>query len=834
MTANPRIAVVIVNFNGGDEIERSLAALARQTLPAARAIVIDNASTDGSAERVEARFPDVELVRLGYNAGFAAANNVAVRRAEDCELVALLNPDAFPEPTWLETLAAAASEEPGFDAFGSRLMLDGRDDVLDGTGDVYHVSGFAWRRHHESPLRDAPQGREEIFAPCAAAALYRRDAFLEDGGFDEDYFCYLEDVDLGFRMRLRGRRCLYVPDSVVRHVGSSITGRTSAFQIYHSQRNLVWTYVKDMPRAPAVALPAPAPAPQPRHDRLVLAGRAAARGLARQARRAARAAGGTRTPAGDPAGAHLHRTRAAEPARARDECVHDRLEARAWRTALSSPVKPPRRARSRRAPTCSTPPRPEARRSAAARCGSAATASASLLALAAVPLVVRHLGVVDFGRYTLVLSLIALVQGVTEGGLSTVGLREYSVLSERERDDMMRQLLGLRVLLTIAGVTLAVAFTVIAGYDSSIVLGTVVAGVGLLLLVLFNLVSVPLAAELRFGWLTIAEVSRQAVATLLIVVLVIAGAGLVPLLAVQIPAGAVSLVIALVLVRKLIPLRPAFDGGHWWALIRDTLPYAAAIAISAIYFRVTIVLMSLVSNDAQTGYFAASYRVIEVLVGVPLLVVGAAFPIISRAERDDATRLLYASQRTLDMMVIAGIWTTLVVAIAAPFVIDVLAGPKFEPSVETLRIQAVALACTFVSVTCGFMLLALRRHRAILLGNLVPLAFGVTLTLILAPSHGARGAAVATVVAEIGLAVVMLWLVRGHGSGHIPLSLRGIATALLAGLVAAGAGAALLLWVHPLLAALGASLVYAGILLATKQIPPEIAGALRARAAKPR
>jgi O-antigen/teichoic acid export membrane protein len=454
-----------------------------------------------------------------------------------------------------------------------------------------------------------------------------------------------------------------------------------------------------------------------------------------------------------------------------------------------------------------------------------------LLGLAAVPLLLRHLGVVDFGRYTLVLSLIAIIQGTTEGGLGAVGLREYSVLDERAREAMMRQLLGLRIVLTMSGVAAAVAFTVLAGYDSTIVSGTAIAGLGLLELVLFNLVSIPLAAGLRFGWVTIAEVSRQAVITLLIVALVLGGAGLLPLLAVQIPAGAAALVIAVPLVRRLIPLAPSFDRRHWWALVRDTLPYAAAIAVSAIYFRVTIVIMSLVSSDDQTGYFAASFRVIEVLVGVPLLIASAAFPIISRAKRDDDVRLRYASQRTFDAMIVVGVWVALFVALSAPFIIGVLAGAKFGPSVGTLRIQALALACTFASVTCGFLLLAMRRHRAILVGNLVPLALGVALTFALAPAHGARGAATAAVAAELGLAVAMLSLVRGDGPDRIPLSLRGLATTCLAGALAATTGVALLAWTHPIAAAVGASVVYGGVLLASGQIPPELVHALRARMA---
>jgi GT2 family glycosyltransferase len=241
--------VIIVSSNSGEYLARSLEAIARQTLVPAVTYVVDNGSTDGSIEDAELRFPSIEVVRLGRNAGFAAANNVAVRRT-DCDWVALVNPDAFPEPEWLETLVEAAVAAPDCASFGSRLMLAGEDDVLDGEGDCYAVNGFAWRRHHGRRIgrvSGEASAPEEVFSACAAAALYRRDAFLAAGGFDEGFFCYLEDVDLGFRLRLRGARCLYVPRAVVHHVGSAVSGRASDFSVYHAQRNLVWTFVKNMP-----------------------------------------------------------------------------------------------------------------------------------------------------------------------------------------------------------------------------------------------------------------------------------------------------------------------------------------------------------------------------------------------------------------------------------------------------------------------------------------------------------------------------------------------------------------------------------------------------------
>ena len=142
----------------------------------------------------------------------------------------------------------AAESNPKFDIFSSKLVNAADPMVMDGAGDAYHMSGRVWRIGHGEPVPASAENQQEVFSPCAAAALYRRNALHEVDGFDEDYFCYVEDVDLGFRLRLAGYRCLYVPQSIVHHVGSGTTGgQHSSFALYHGHRNLVWTFVKDMP-----------------------------------------------------------------------------------------------------------------------------------------------------------------------------------------------------------------------------------------------------------------------------------------------------------------------------------------------------------------------------------------------------------------------------------------------------------------------------------------------------------------------------------------------------------------------------------------------------------
>ena len=244
-TTNQTVAVVVVNWNSGRLLERCLSRLMEQERPADAIIVVDNGSTDDSLSFIE-HLP-VRILRLGWNAGFAAANNRAAALAQDFDWIALLNPDAFPEPSWLEKLMDASSAHPECSFFGSRMLMDSDPELLDGCGDAYHASGLAWREGHGLKASGRATRPMEIFSPCAAAALYRRSVFIEAGGFDEDYFCYFEDVDLGFRLRLMGHRCLYVPDALVRHAGSAISGKRSGFSVYHGHRNLVWTYFKNMP-----------------------------------------------------------------------------------------------------------------------------------------------------------------------------------------------------------------------------------------------------------------------------------------------------------------------------------------------------------------------------------------------------------------------------------------------------------------------------------------------------------------------------------------------------------------------------------------------------------
>ena len=243
--ATPRVRVIVVNYNAGLHLARCLKALAAQTMTDFEVIVVDNASTDDSLVDAVPDDPRFGVIRQSGNTGFAAGNNTG---AQGCaaEWIATLNPDAFAATDWLERLLAAAARHPGAAMFGS-TQIDAMDpDRLDGSGDAYFAAGIAWRGNHGRAVRDLP-AEGTVFSPCAAAALYRRTAFEAADGFDESFFCYFEDVDLAFRLRLAGEHCVQVPDAIVQHVGAATSGKRSEFVRYHSARNRPWLFVKNMP-----------------------------------------------------------------------------------------------------------------------------------------------------------------------------------------------------------------------------------------------------------------------------------------------------------------------------------------------------------------------------------------------------------------------------------------------------------------------------------------------------------------------------------------------------------------------------------------------------------
>ena len=244
----PKVSVIIPTWNSAKVIDQCLDNLSLQTMQDFEVIIIDNGSTDDDVMDLQKKWPtiDFHIKKLERNIGFASACNLGVHLATG-DWLAMLNSDAFPHPDWLEELLGAAQRHPEFSFFASRQLRANAPHLLDGAGDVLHISGLAWRRYAGFPADRFGLEPVEVFSACAAASLYSRQAFMQVGGFDEDFFSYHEDVDLSFRLRLQGFRCLYVPDAVVHHVGSATVGAQSDFALYHWQRNFIWSFVQNMP-----------------------------------------------------------------------------------------------------------------------------------------------------------------------------------------------------------------------------------------------------------------------------------------------------------------------------------------------------------------------------------------------------------------------------------------------------------------------------------------------------------------------------------------------------------------------------------------------------------
>jgi O-antigen/teichoic acid export membrane protein len=431
---------------------------------------------------------------------------------------------------------------------------------------------------------------------------------------------------------------------------------------------------------------------------------------------------------------------------------------------------------------------------------------------------IRHLGSSDFGRYVTVMSLVTIVGSVTEAGMTNLGVREYATLSEQRRDELMRVLLGLRLALTAGGVLLAVAFAVVAGYGGELVAGTALAGAGLLFGVLQATYTVPLSTHLLMGRVSALELARQVLTVLLIVGLVAVGAGLVPLLAVPLPVAMAMAAATAWMVRHRMALVPGADAREWSRLLRITASFALATAVGTIYIYLAVVLLSLVSTDTETGQFGAAFRVFIVLVAVPGLLVTTAFPLLARAARDDSQRLRYALQRLFETSLVLGAAFGLVTVIGAPVAIDVIAGEDFEPAVNVLRVQGLAIPASFLLAIWGFALISLHLHRELLLANLGALVTSATLVAVLGSAEGAQGAAWATLAGEAVLAVSYLFgLVRARHE-LLPQG-RTLPRVLIATAAAAAVGLADL---PALPAAVAALAVFTALALTLRAVPPEL------------
>jgi GT2 family glycosyltransferase len=245
---SPLVSAIVVNWNGGAMLLEALASLFAQTWPRLEVILVDNGSTDGSADQARRCFGDrIAIIRNATNQGYARGNNVGFRAAKG-EWIFLLNSDAVCDPDAVAELMRFVADKPDVGQLACRVVRADQPHVFDSVGLLLYPDGVCRARGWQEKDQGQYDRAEEVLAPHGCACALRRTMLDRVGVFDEDFFCYLEDLDLGVRAQLAGWKCWYVPDALVRHRKSATAGNYSVFKAYHVERNRLYCLWKWMPR----------------------------------------------------------------------------------------------------------------------------------------------------------------------------------------------------------------------------------------------------------------------------------------------------------------------------------------------------------------------------------------------------------------------------------------------------------------------------------------------------------------------------------------------------------------------------------------------------------
>ena len=241
------IEVIVPNWNGMKVLPGCLTSLAHQTISGFRITLVDNGSRDGSVEYVRKQWPAVHLLELPRNLGFSGAVNEGIRRSS-ADLIALLNNDAEADPGWLEALDRAAQKYPQAGSFASKVLMAGNPRQIESAGDYIKADACGANRGRGQEDSGQYDHEEEVFSASAAAGMYRHRLFESVGLFDEDFFAYFEDVDLGFRAQRFGWPCMFVPQARVVHLGKASRPYDRNWHLRKEFVNSTLCQIKNLPR----------------------------------------------------------------------------------------------------------------------------------------------------------------------------------------------------------------------------------------------------------------------------------------------------------------------------------------------------------------------------------------------------------------------------------------------------------------------------------------------------------------------------------------------------------------------------------------------------------
>jgi GT2 family glycosyltransferase len=244
--SHPSISVIIANYNGAEYLRDCLSSLGAQTFRDFEVIVVDNGSTDDSLALIKREFSWAKVIPLDSNTGFAAGNNVGIA-ASSAQFIATLNNDTIVGDEWLAALHEAALSDENVGMVASKIFLGKEGKELDSAGMLVYPDGMSRQRGRGATDEGQFDTGEEVLFPSACAALYRREMLDAIGLFDEDFFSYCEDSDLGLRARLAGWKAVLAPRAVVRHLYSATGGKYSEFKAFYVERNRFWVLLKVFP-----------------------------------------------------------------------------------------------------------------------------------------------------------------------------------------------------------------------------------------------------------------------------------------------------------------------------------------------------------------------------------------------------------------------------------------------------------------------------------------------------------------------------------------------------------------------------------------------------------
>jgi O-antigen/teichoic acid export membrane protein len=391
-----------------------------------------------------------------------------------------------------------------------------------------------------------------------------------------------------------------------------------------------------------------------------------------------------------------------------------------------------------------------------------------LLGLGTSVVLLRYLGVADYGRYGTVAALLGIVLALSDGGLTAIGARELAVLPVgAERTRMASTLMFIRAIASTIGVLIAVAFAAVA-YSEQLTIGAALVGFSVIMISMQAMATVPLLVSLRVGPVTGFELLRGALTLVGVISLVAAGSGLNAFFVLQIPIAGILLLLTLLYVRRTIPIGVRLDRADALRLARETLPLALASVMIVLYAGAMVIIVSLLTSAYDTGLFVTSSRVMEVLIGLPGLVIAVALPVMSVASLGERTRLRPAIQLMTEVGLVVSTLIAVTLALSADAVVQLIGGAAFAAAGPILKVQAAAIIGVFFSQLLINTLVSLRQQRLLIITSSIGFLTVVILGVTLVKAFGPIGGAYAVVAAEVVLGIALVFVLRFAAPDIVP------------------------------------------------------------------